>query len=345
MADAAPVRYTRLPGSGHSRKGSAFLALARTRCRLWLGDDHLLQVESAGGYSENYKRFSFRDIQAITLHRTRSWQTTNIVLGILTALFLVLALSAKDDVGSVICGIITGALGVPLLINLLGGPTCVCYLRTAVHLEELPSLRRLRRAERVLALLRPLILASQGSPASETLPEQYSTLLTHANAVAAEARQPAVATEPAVSAYHSRAHQVLFLALLAEAAADALDIVWPGRLVILLGMLIGAVSTGAVVVALVKQHQTDLKFEVRVLAWAVAAFLGMQRITGYIILIVITQSQRLDGTQWGYITALAQLRPLETPWLLALLGISAGFATLAGVIGLVLLPRKTETAS
>jgi hypothetical protein len=49
-----------------------------------------------------------------------------------------------------------------LVANLLLGPTCVCHLKTAVQTEELPSLRRLRRARKVLARLRPLIVAAQG---------------------------------------------------------------------------------------------------------------------------------------------------------------------------------------
>jgi hypothetical protein len=99
-----------------------------------------------------------------------------------------------------------------------------------------------------------------------------------------------------------------------------------------------------VVVALVKQQQTDLKSPVRALTWAAAGFIGLQRVTGYIILLVMMQSQHLDGTQWGYIRALARLRPLETPWLLALLSISAGAAALFGAVGLLLLPRKRESA-
>ena len=93
MDAATPVQYQRLPGGGMARKGSSFIAATRTTCRLWLGDDHLLQVESMGGYSETYKRFYFRDIQAIIVQRTRTWVVWNIVLGFFAGGLLILLLA------------------------------------------------------------------------------------------------------------------------------------------------------------------------------------------------------------------------------------------------------------
>ena len=41
------------------------------------------------------------------------------------------------------------------------GTTCRCLIRTAVQTEELPSLRRVRNADKVLARIRPLIESAQ----------------------------------------------------------------------------------------------------------------------------------------------------------------------------------------
>jgi hypothetical protein len=208
-------------------------------------------------------------------------------------------------------------------------------------------LRRRRRAERVLARVRPLIEAAQGSASVWDLAQQYAALLADASAMPAEARQATATTtisEPALRPYRSWAHRALFLALLAEAGTDGLKILWRSELVVLLGMIAGTVSMAGVVIALVKQQQTDLRFPVRALTWVAAGFIGLQRMTSYIILVVMMQSQHVDTTQWGYIRALARLRPLETPWLLALLSISAGAAALFGAVGLLLLPRKPESA-
>jgi hypothetical protein len=348
MPDAAPLLYRRLPGSGISRKGGSLITITRTSCRLWLGDDHLLQVESVGGYSESYKRFYFRDVQAIYLHKTNSWLIVNLVSGLLTGLFLLWTLMIKDHAGVIALGIITGIFGLFLLVNALRGPTCACHLQTAVHREELPSLRRRRNAEKVLARLKPLFELAQGTETAETLAPQYATLLANANARPAAPGQFSRVVDPTVRAYRSHAHQVLCCALLADALADICNIFLPCIPVVLLCMATGATLAGAVLIALVKQHQTDLKPAVRALTWVTAVFVGLGYLTGYIMMVVMTPGMEQDGTQWGYIKAIAELRPLHTTWWLAILSITATLAGLLGGIGLLLLRqhwREQETAA
>ncbi len=131
-----------------------------------MGRDHLLAVYSSG-YSEDYKRFYFRDIQAVILRKTSTGKTTNFIFGGLAVLPLAAALthSLTDGFGdaiSITWWVIGGVVLLPLLSNILTGPTCKCYMKTAVQTEELPSLRRLRRARKVLARIRPLIAEAQG---------------------------------------------------------------------------------------------------------------------------------------------------------------------------------------
>ena len=141
------------------------LAVAAGFSSLWLGRDHLLTVESTG-YTEEYKRFYYRDIQAITIRKTKRQAVTGVVMGVVTLFFAGLALAVGnaygDDGGSIFCWVVAGVLGVLFIINLAAGPTTTCYLRSAVQTEELPSLGRWRRANKALARLRPLIIAAQG---------------------------------------------------------------------------------------------------------------------------------------------------------------------------------------
>lgn len=337
MPDAPPVKYARLPGSG-PRKGGPGIAVSRITCRLWLGDDHLLQVESAGGYSENYKRFYFRDIQAIYLHKTNSWQTANFVLGAFAGLFLLWTGLIGNTPGGIVLGIITGLFVFFLVLNVLRGPTCRCHIRSAVQLEELPSLNRRRTAEKVLLRLKPLIEAAQGSISAETTAPQYAALLEQAGAApAAEGQFSRVTTGPGVSEYRSRVHRLLFIALLTEAVVDTLTIFLPGVPIILLN----TITTGAVgiatVMALVKQHQTDLKPAVATLTWITAGLVAIGYIISYFMMIFLTPTLHLDGSQWAYIKGLASLRPLTTPWWLAILAISAALAAGLGAAGLLLL--------
>ena len=59
-------------------------------------------------------------------------------------------------------------------------------------------------------------------------------------------------------------------------------------------------------------------------------------------MIVMVQGQRMDGTQWGMIKAMAELQPFETPWWLGFLAVTAALSGLLGVTGLMLLRQKNE---
>lgn len=165
----ADIKYQRLTRERSPRR---FAAVGQARAALWLGDDHLLLVETSG-ITETYKRFFFRDIQAITIRRTSRRKIWNWVLSaplILCALFIAFRAFDVRWIDGDEAGVLTvvGVLfGIPLLINNLLGRTCTCQLRTAVQTEELPSLCRLRKTRKVLAKIRPLIAAAQGQLTAE----------------------------------------------------------------------------------------------------------------------------------------------------------------------------------
>jgi hypothetical protein len=161
------TRYKRL---ARARPRSSFAVAFMSRSSLWLGDDHLLCVDS-NGYSETYKRFYFHDIQTFTVRKTKRRLIWNWLLAI-PAAFCIADLSTNRTLG--LAGIITVAtialiFAVPLLINNLLGSTCACQLRTAVQVEELPSLARVRQARKVLKKVLPLIAATQGQLGAEEI--------------------------------------------------------------------------------------------------------------------------------------------------------------------------------
>ena len=144
--------YRRLPGRGVTLTHYAYL---------YLGPDHLLQ-SAATGYSETYKRFYFRDIQAIIIRKTSMWLIGLLALLVPAVFLAIVAIFTTDAVGAAILWTIVGVLFLGSLTNLLLGPSCVCHLQTAVQTEKLPSLKRLRKAQKILSQIRPLIEAAQG---------------------------------------------------------------------------------------------------------------------------------------------------------------------------------------
>jgi len=152
-----------------------------SRSSLWLGEDHLLLVNCVG-YTETYKRFFFRDIQAITLRKTRARTVLNWIFGSLAALcgFAIIASISSQGMGIgtfIFVCIVSVIFGIPLLINNLSGSTCACQIRTAVQTEDLPSLARLRKARQTIERIRPLIAEAQGQFTPEEMSARMRELI------------------------------------------------------------------------------------------------------------------------------------------------------------------------
>lgn len=145
------IAYKKLPG---------FASAPFRRRSLYAGPDHVLSVRSSA-YMEEYRRFYFRDIQAIVLSEGGSGWSYYLLASaaFLFLMFLLLGYS-WHLIFSGLCG--AGALCAFVIGVRL--PNCACYLKTATTTEPLPSLGRLRAARRTLAILRPLIETAQETP-------------------------------------------------------------------------------------------------------------------------------------------------------------------------------------
>jgi hypothetical protein len=150
--------YRRLPGRG--RKTSGFISVGTTINTIWLASDHLLLRESVYGLSESYKRFYFRDIQALIIRRSPVWIGWISVLTALSLIFFfVWGVTGWQSWG---WPFFSALFFVLTMVQLARGPSCVTYLVTAVQRELLGSLNRLRKARRALKILVPLIEEKQG---------------------------------------------------------------------------------------------------------------------------------------------------------------------------------------
>jgi hypothetical protein len=159
MSESTYKRLTR------DRIPRQFAVITASRLSLWLGNDHLLLVES-NGFTESYKRFYFRDIQAITVQETTRRKVWNAVLAVPLAICLIGLLASGVPTANVAAmvtwSIFVVILAVPFTVNNIRGTACACQLRTAVQTEDLGSLSRVRQAQKVLNKIRPLIAGAQG---------------------------------------------------------------------------------------------------------------------------------------------------------------------------------------
>ena len=159
-------KYRRLT---RARPRARFSLISTGNSSLWLGPDHVLCIDSTG-FTENYKRFYFRDIQGLIIRKTDRYKYWSLALGFLGVFLMVMGAVTTDGVGRIIVFSFAGFFCLCTVLNLALGPTTICYLQTAVQLEPLPSIHRLRKARKVLNRLRPMIAGAQG----ELRPEEIA---------------------------------------------------------------------------------------------------------------------------------------------------------------------------
>jgi hypothetical protein len=128
--------------------------------------DHLLLI-SRTGYTETYKRFYFRDIQAVIIRKTATALVLNIVLIILALPFFWLAASATDRPPQIYWERLAWASigGFFLFLALLSfwrGSSCITHIKTAVQTERLAAWHRMRAARKGMEMIRPRLLEAQG---------------------------------------------------------------------------------------------------------------------------------------------------------------------------------------
>ena len=116
----AEQEYQRLTWA--RRRPSGFIAFSATRSSLWLGSDHLLCIDTTG-YTENYKRFYFRDIQAIVIRKTEAWKFVALALGALTGAFSLVAALQKESSLLYVFGVIASLFAIAFVITVAQGPS------------------------------------------------------------------------------------------------------------------------------------------------------------------------------------------------------------------------------
>jgi len=160
MSSPSKNRYAKLPGRGRRRRTGVTASPAFTKG--YLGEDHLLVVES-DGFLEKYKRFYFKDIQAIVVQKIPYWRPTIYVTHIGLVLLLILA-ALTDSAIQIVMVVLSIVVGLMVSIDALRGKLCFTEIRTSVQKDQLAFMGRWRVALKCLQILKPLIEAAQPQP-------------------------------------------------------------------------------------------------------------------------------------------------------------------------------------
>ena len=323
--------YHKLPGT---KKG--FLI---GRYTLWQGVDHLLHVYSRVGL-EDYKRFYFNDIQAIITRKTIAGKVQNIVLGFLLLVFTLPAI-LNDGVWSAFWAAFAGVLLIFLLINLHRGPTGETKLLTAVQTEKLHSLHRLKNAFKVMDGLQPHIQSAQGALSREDL-HKIPARRVNDNAVNGPSLQSGNSkTTPRHE--KGRAHLVLFGLLVLDGVLATSGFLFTHVIVTILSAITGICMGISVIIALVKQYNSNISNALRAVTWACLGFVAITFIAGYVISMVFAfKNPGIAYNQWELFKSISSLSPWENSWVLSFDIFTICGAFFLGISGLLMLKQSVS---
>ena len=330
--------YVRLPGSAFS---------ARTRASLYLGGDHLLSVHNSG-YTESYKRFYFRDIQAIVTQKTGDGTLWSIFFSIFTAAWILIALIIDDPVLSIVFGWMPAGLFLfSFIVNLFRGPTCKSYIYTAVTKEKLHSLGRLRNTQRVMNQVRPFIETAQGRLTAGELSEQAAVFTGTGTAVTKPRTLPREEITPARS-YDGRFHEVLFYALFLFGLQDFMKFFVNHTVLSFVGWIMFFIVGVLVVVAIVKQHTSIMKREKWLVSitWATLGYLFIYFNVSYFITVFASlKNPEVVQHDLQMIKIFARHSPMDNIYIVSFYILSMVYCYATVITGLLLLRRyRHETA-
>jgi hypothetical protein len=332
MAVPPPPTYKRLPG-----KKKGFIMGQHT---LWRGRDHLLQIYARWG-TEDYKRYYFNDIQAIITRKTDIGKIQNFVTGALAGLFSLFAATATGGWATFNAIIAIVILSI-LIINLIKGPTCETHLLTAVQTEKLHSLNRIKTAQAVMNQLKPIIERFQGHLAPETLIQQRTGLSSP------KKKRPLtrlVQRAPKARKHESgRVHLMLFALLSFNGLIVAAGFILSHVGLTFVGGAVMLMMGICVVMALVKQHDSNLQHPVRTMTWAALAYVCFSFVSSYIISMALAfKNPEIVQNQWEMIKLVSNTSPWDSSLMMTLNLVALGAAVAIGIPGLWLLRNFRRT--
>lgn len=304
-------RYRRLPGR-------AFSLVSRDS--LWLADDHLLSVQS-NRFSETYHRYYFPDIQAFTIERGAPISPLTYAAGAVAAAFLAPGLLFEFQRTFLW---ISGGLFLAITLALIGlGPTCSCYIQTAVSRDRLGSLRWIRTAERALGVLHPCVDQVQGP-----LTGELAALTPEPPPIPAQPVQPPPLPgrkEPETGF----GYEFLFTVLLLDSLHSYLGLSHKGTAMDIAGWTILMTEIVCILWLMIRQRRFEVPVVVRVLV--ILALIATASFT-YAVNILTTISKQLRVGSAAYIGYV----PLHLT--------AAAVYSVLGLAGLALITRHRQFA-
>jgi uncharacterized membrane protein len=264
---AKPKDQIKIPGTFISMIG---------RHSLWCAPDHLLSISNRG-YTEEYRRFYYHEIQALYFRKSATGTVINFILGAL-ALFFAATAAYNWSLHSIWAPIVAEIFGfflILLLINLYRGATCSFYIRTAVNVQKLSSLGRIRKARKALSILQPRIEAAQGS-----MQENQLDSLAPAGSTISNRPEIASSSKPVVHE-EGKVHAALYVSLIVYGLALLLSLRTYGVVMPVIMIMLFFLLVLFNILSAVRQQNSDLTSGIKRTVYYTFAFIAFRFLASY----------------------------------------------------------------
>ncbi len=140
-----------------------------------LGDDHFLIIKN-NGYTENYRRFFYSDIQWIKTSAVKFSIVITVILSLFFLLLLAVTIACylgKESSTARVFEIITCLWALIAVVHYLVGPAGTITIKTFSGKETL-KVNRFRKALKIVAKLKDRVLTAQGMIPEKELVEKLA---------------------------------------------------------------------------------------------------------------------------------------------------------------------------
>jgi len=310
-----------------------------------MGDDHILAVDS-NGFSEDYKRFYFSDIQTIVTRRTRRGATWSIVLALMIACSLTGALFLENERARIFFWVFSATFLVLVFINILRGPTCICHIMTAVQEDQLPSLTRLRVARKVIGKLRLAIERVQGTFRPEEVNIDQKEGIFQPTRSTGRLRQPH-AGEKQIRHDGGTVHLMAFAFLLLDGILIGIDLLYHSPVIIGVSSVLTLTYSILIIIALVRQVESDIPGAVRKITWASLGFVCVSFFLSYVLMVttLVTNKPERLVTEWDIYRIMLDVSPQDSPLVMGVFAFAATCSLALGALGLVRVKKHRDDSA
>lgn len=312
---------------------------------LWQGVDHLLSVEAVL-FQERYKRFYYKDIQAVVMSRTKRHLVWSSIWGGLALAFALIVIFSSGT--AYVSSGFLALFAALLIVNFMMGPACRVHIQTAVQIQHLRSLKRMPSANKAMNRIKLLVEAAQGKLDRDAMAATAATAgasprLAHAPGLVSVSQSQA---DEITGKFNPLPHRILFSLLLALGTLGLVQFGVKSLPIGILETLLHAAAQIMVIVAVVRGFRYLKGTWLARLSWLSLGTILLVSLTSYVMFFFVSaRHPEIAYNNWELYKAGFQMISSNTPITLAMnLSFTAGYLLL-GVLGLLALGRFPQSQS